>query len=313
MRFLEAINQFSSWRTFSVKPGTVRGYDRELRNFCLFLRNPEVERITITDVMEYLNGMRQLGWDENTFVPKGMALRKFFEFCGQQGLRVLEASLIPVPPKTYRIPRVADEQAYRKLLGVIPRNNDPRHIRNLAIVNFLWDTGARNGEIVSLNVGDVDCKSMRTLIATEKSRGRRPFREIFWTRETNDNLGRWLTKREELKQRMTFHDPEALFLSICSSGVHRRSGWRFNQKGILEMLRRYANKAKIPYLNAHSFRHHLGHHIIERGGSASDVMNILGHASLLSSSIYTMMTDRELQARYRKLKNNRPLASQSSM
>jgi len=301
MKLIEAINKFSAWRTFNVKPGTVRGYDRELRNFCLFLRNPDVERVTINDVTDYLSGMRELGWDENGFIPRCMALRKFFEFCQHLGLPALDASLIPVPRKTYKIPRVADEETYRKLLGVIPRNNDPRHIRNLAIVRLLWDTGARNGEILALNVADVDPRRMRALIGTEKSKGRRPFREIFWTHEANESLARWVAKREELKAHMVVRDPEALFLSISSSGLHERSGSRFTQKGVAEMLRRYANKAKIPYLNPHSFRHHLGHEIIRKGGSASDVMNILGHASLQSSSIYTMMSDRELEDRYRKL------------
>ncbi len=78
------------------------------------------------------------------------------------------------------------------------------------------------------------------------------------------------------------------------------------------MLRRYSNRAGIPYLNAHSFRHHMGHDIIQKGGSAADVMNILGHATLSSSSIYTMMNDKELEARYRLFKQkkivHRPLA-----
>ncbi len=53
----------------------MRGYDRELRNFCLFLRNPDIEQITLGNVMEHLNGMADLGWDRNSFVGKCMALR----------------------------------------------------------------------------------------------------------------------------------------------------------------------------------------------------------------------------------------------
>jgi len=61
MKFRDAIEKFSTWRRFKVKSLTVKGYDKELRMFCLFLRNPDIEAIALGDVMEYLNGMQELG------------------------------------------------------------------------------------------------------------------------------------------------------------------------------------------------------------------------------------------------------------
>lgn len=303
MKFSEAIEKFTNWRKFKVKGNTVKGYDLTLKNFCLFLRNPEIENISITDVMDYLNGMQELGWDRNSFVGKCMALRKFFEFYRLQRFPVIDEDLIPIAHKEFKIPRVATEENYRTLLTAIPsKTNDPRHIRNLAIVNLLWDTGARNGEILSLDVGDLQLDRMRAVIRTEKSKGRRPIREIFWTEETNENLKKWLSKREDLKKKMFFKDVDATFVSICSGGLKNTSGQRLAIKGVGEILRNYSNKAGIPAMNAHSFRHHMGHDIVKKGGSSSDVMNILGHASLASSTIYTMMTDKELEARYRQFK-----------
>ncbi len=292
----DAINQFSNWRQFKVKKTTVRGYDRELRNFCLFLRNPDIEHITLSNVMEYLNGMAELGWDRNSFVGKCMALRKFFEFYRLQGYKVIDEELIPIPDKEPKLPRVASDEQYRQLVAAIPQDtNDPRHIRNLAILGLLWDTGARNGEVCSLNVDDLDLNEKRAIIRTEKAKSRRPFREIFWTDDTNDYLVRWLKKRDHLTKVMKFEEPGALFVSVTSV----KCGDRFSIKGVGEMLRRYCNRAKMPYMNAHSFRHHRGHHIIKSGGSTADVMNILGHASVQSTTIYTMMHGKELEQRAR--------------
>jgi site-specific recombinase XerD len=151
---------------------------------------------------------------------------------------------------------------------------------------------------MSLNVSDIQLQRRRAIIRTEKSRGWRPIREIFWTDGTNKNIENWMEKREHLTLTMEFKDPEALFVSVCN----QKNGQRFSLKGVGEMLRRYSNRAEIPCMNAHSFRHHMGHDIIKQGGSSADVMNILGHASVQSSSIYTMMTDRELETRYRKFK-----------
>jgi len=299
MQFKEAIDQFSNWRKFKVKSQTVRGYDQTLRQFCLFLRNPEIEDISINHVMSYLNGMKDMGWDQNSFVGKCMALRKFFEFYRLQGYAVINEELIPIMQAEHKLPRVATPENYKKLVGTIPlKTNDPRHIRNLAIVNMLWDTGARNGEVLALNVADLDMERRRALIRTEKAKSRRPFREIFWSTDTHGNLVRWLKKRDELKKKMELQDPDAVFLSI-SEGPHETSGRRFTIRGTGEMLRRYAYKANIPYMNAHSFRHRVGHHITKSGGSSADVMNILGHSSLQSTAIYTMMSDVELEKRYR--------------
>jgi site-specific recombinase XerD len=162
---------------------------------------------------------------------------------------------------------------------------------------MLWDTGARNGELLSLDISDIDSARRRAIIRTEKSRGWRPIREIFWTDPTNRNLERWMAKRADLAMDNELKDLEALFISVCNF-----FGRRLSLKGIGEMLRRYCNRAKIPCINAHSFRHHMGHDIIRKGGSSADVMNILGHASIQSSAIYTMMNDRELETRYRKFK-----------
>jgi len=293
----DAIASFSEWRKLQVKESTVTGYDRDLRYLCVYLGNPLVTEITLDRIMEYLNGLADNGWDRNTLIPKTIAMRRFFDFLARQGYDVLDKELIPIPEKKYRLPRVLSEATFRTLLGTIPpRSRDPRHIRNEAIVRLLWDTGARNGEILSINVGDVDTETRSAIIRTEKSKGRRPFRQIFWTPETNGAVERWMRKREHLARLMPAIDPSALFISVAGS-VHRTSGRRFTIRGVGEMLRRYSVRAEIPHVNAHSFRHRKGHQIIHEGGSATDVMNILGHSCVQSTSIYTMMTGAELRQR----------------
>jgi integrase/recombinase XerC len=297
MKLIDAIHKFSDWKLLQVVPRTMMGYDFELRMFCLFMRNPEVEHVALRDVTDYLNGMKELGWKQNSFTHKCSYLRKFFRFLRLQGYSNLNEELIPIPKREFKPPRIATEDDYRALLGVIPQNRDPRHIRNRSIINLLWDTGARVGEIVALDTGELDHNRMRAVIRTEKSRGRRPFREIFWTHQTNENLGKWLDKRSRFRE---IKDPDALF--ICASS--HQAGQRMKIHAVAQMLRNYSRKAGRSYINAHSFRHHMGHDIIHRGGSSADVMNILGHATLASSTVYTMMTDRELEERYRKFKGH---------
>lgn len=293
----DAVASFTEWRKLQVKEHTVVGYDRDLRYLCLFLGNPEVTSIELDRIMDYLNGMADLGWDRNTLIPKSIAMRLFFEYLGRQGYDVIDKELIPIPEKTYRLPKVLSKESYDRLLESIPDpSKDPRHVRNAAFVRMLWDTGARNGELLSINVGDIHLETNSAIIRTEKSKGRRPFREIFWTDDTSEYIRRWIERRDRLAKLIPGFDAEALFVSVCGSR-HRTSGRRFTIRGSGEMLRRYSERAKIAYVNAHSFRHRKGHQIINEGGSATDVMNILGHSCVQSTTIYTMMTGKELRAR----------------
>ncbi len=303
MLFKDAIDEFSGWRQIKVSGHTVKRYDKVLRIFCLYLRNPHIESITLHDVMNYLNMMKDLGWKRNGIIIVTLGLKKFFEFYNLQKFSVLNEALIPTPRKEYNIPRIATVQGFNKLINSIPKDNKPHHLRNRALISLIWDTGARNGEIIALNVSDLDLNKRTALIKTEKSRGRRPIREIFWTPSTNALLKRWVQKRKHLLQLFTFEDLDALFVSISKCGQNATRGKRMSVVGVAELLRTNSNRAGIPTLNAHSMRHFMGRDIVNKGGSNSDVSNILGHSSLESSMIYTMMTGPDLQRRYDAFRN----------
>lgn len=300
MLFVDAIQKFEQWKSLKSKIGTIKGYSMILRQFSLYMRNSHIEEVKLDDVIIWFKMMGDLNYESNSFIPKSIALRKFFEFYQKQNYKVIDPWLIPLPRKIYNIPRIANEESYEKLLNVIPKKtNDPRHIRNLAIINLLWDTGVRNGEICALNISELKVEEKKAIISTEKSRGKVPFRQIFWSEETNKNLIRWLEKRDYLKKKIDFKEPNAVFISAYTQKV----GQRFTRSGLSEMLRRYSDRAKIPSnfaTNAHSFRHHKCRDILKNGGNSADVMNIAGHSSINSGSIYQMLFGQDLEDRARK-------------
>lgn len=297
MKFSEAIDKFCEWSSLKLKKQSVRGYGISLKQLGVYVENCDIEDVKIDHIVKWINLLIDVGYSNNALINITVGLRKFFNFYQKLGHNVLDYSLILVPTREHKNAHTVTEEDYKKILAVIPRNTDPRHIRNLAIINLLWDTGARNGEICSLNVDGLDLEKKKSVIKTEKNRGSRPFREIFWTEQTNKNLMKWIEERKRFLPRMI--DKTPLFVGISSSN----SGKRFSIVGVAEVLRNYSKKAGLKrHANAHSFRHHLGHDIINKGGSAADVQNILGHASLVSSSVYTRMNDKELENRYRIFK-----------
>lgn len=167
---------------------------------------------------------------------------------------------------------------------------------------------ARSGEIISLNVDDLNFNkdgSGSAIIKTEKSRGRRPIREIFWTARTGKYLKAWLKKKQEIQEKMVFEDTGAVFTSIRKCGSYDVRGKRMTGRGVCEVFRMISNRAGLPSIfNAHSARHYGGRKIIKEGGASADVTNILGHSNLESSQFYTMMWGNDLKERWQLFQNS---------
>ena len=293
----EADGNFISWRRIKIPEHKSKSHERELLNLCIYLKNPDLRAITIDDILCYLKDLLEIKkLHPNGIITRTTAIRRFFEYSRKRQWTSLDETLIPIPRPQFSIPRVIDEESYQKLINIIPQSlTDCRHIRNRAIVNLLWDTGARCGEICSLNVDSLDLKNKKAVIRTEKNRGSRPFREIFWTDETNKNIKLWLESRKKLTSKPFFSGTSSLFITLCG----HKPGIRLRVHGVEEMLRVYCNAADIPYYNPHAYRHHKGHQIGQTTGSAIDAMNILGHASLKSVSPYVATRGAELEKRAR--------------
>lgn len=310
MKLSEAIKEFVELKKMkgirSAKTG-VR-YESALRIFCLCMQDPELEELGFENILWYLNELERLGWKPNGINLIGLALRKFFEYCHLRGYPIsFNELLIPLKEKTFSIPRVTNIETFKKLLAQIPDNtNDSHHLRNRAILLMLWDTGVRTGELMSIDIADLDLKSRMALIKTEKSRGRRPVRQIFWTDETHKALLRWMEKLSEMKKKYSFADNEALFVSICKSSRQFVRGSRMRPENVAEVMRVLSNQAGLPVItNAHSIRHSMGRDTIKTLRSNSAVSNILGHSNLESSYVYTMLFGDDLKEQWQQVMKKR--------
>ena len=310
MKLNEAIKEFIELKNAKGPRSRKTGarYQCTLRIFCLCMQDPKLEDIDLSHILWYLGEQERLGWKPNGINLVGLALRKFFEFCHLRGYSIaFNEQLIPLKEKTFSIPRVTDLPTFKKLLAQIPDNTNESHaLRNRAILLMLWDTGVRSGELMSLNIADLDLKRRTALIKTEKSRGRRPVRQIFWTESTNEALVKWLEKQEDLKKQFNFADPEALFISISKAPKLLLRGSRMKQTGVAEIMRVLSNQAGLLHvMNAHAIRHSMGRDTVKTLRSNSAVSNILGHSNLESSYVYTMLFGEDLKEEWTQVMKHR--------
>lgn len=310
MKLSDAIKEFIELKKMkglrSAK--TAVRYECTLRIFCLCMQDPLLKDIEFSHVLWYLKELDRLGWKPNGINLIGLALRKLFEFCQMRNYQVnFNENLIPLKEKSFNIPRVTGIETFKKLLEQIPENtNHPHHIRNRAILLMLWETGVRAGELMSLDIADLDLKNRTALIKTEKSRGRRPIRQIFWTPQTHTYLLKWMEKLNELRGNFDFTDDGALFVSISKSYRLSIRGCRMTPRGVAEVMRLLSNQAGLPVIaNAHGIRHSMGRDTVKTLRSNSAVSNILGHSNIESSYVYTMLFGEELKEQWEEVMKHR--------
>ncbi len=298
MTLSEAVKMFDQYKRFEVKGITLARYRNDLRLLTLSLKNIDIREITREMIMKEIQTMDELGWDRKSLFQKLSAYRRFFTFLQKHGYQSLNPDHIPKVKLEFVEPRVLSEEEYQKILSVI-KEKGLFGLRNKAMIKILWDTGVRIGELVAFNISELPTESeggvWKMTIKTEKTRGKRPMRQIYWSDETNTLLHRWIDFRAEYAKEHKLKDPDALFIAM-----HNGQGRRLTLQAPEDMLVRYSRAAGIPTANPHSFRHAKARRIIEMGGSNSDVMNILGHSSLASSEIYTSMFGDRLKERAAK-------------
>ena len=313
MTITEGVRQFTEWRGYNKSFRTINGNLRDLTHFCIYLRDPDfpVEDIKVEDFMRFMTLLEKLGYDRNTLQKKAVSTKLFFDHLSDRGLKVMDGGLIPIPSKIFRMPRVADEESYKKLLAVIPEQGKCRPayylLRDKAIIMMVHDTGARNSEVTGLDIADLNLEKMSAGIDTKKSRGLIPFREIFWTKETNEVLKKWLEARTQLAKSFELLDKDAVFIGVKARGV---KGRRMAVSYVSEIFRKYSNKAGLEFPNAatnpHSYRHLLGRDMAVAREDAFAISSILGHARVQSSYPYTMLFGKQREDVYRRTRDQVP-------
>lgn len=292
----EAIERFIKWKGFSVKRATGRNYGVFLRQFCLFVRNCEIEEVKLNDIIDWFSLNLKTGFcDNNCLAPKRAALYEFFSFYKKDGHNTLEPSLIPSIRTEYREPRVADEKSYKKLLSAFTEDSINKK-RDLAGLGMLHDTGVRIGELLSLNLPDIDVKKKKGYVETEKVPTHKPHRRlIVWTFKVNLWLKIWLEEREDFLKN-TEKKSEAVFITLNRNN----HGNRLSDQTFREMLRVKSREVGIPYVNPHAYRHLFG---IEKakGMDISTLATAMGHGSINSTFIYSRPQEAELEKKLRKM------------
>jgi len=267
-----------------LAPRTVDAYRRDLTAIGGWLgRSPS--SASTEDLERYVSELRAQGLAATTIARRLAAIRSFFRHQVLIGLREDNpAAEVGLPRRARKLPRTLSPGEAERLVEAAA-GTTPRDLRDRALVELLYGAGLRVSEAVGLEKGGVDLDER--LVRSIGKGGKE--RIVPLGRSAADALRRYLGRGRPFLDRR--HRPE-LFLNA--------RGGPLTRAGAFLILRRLAEKAGLEpsRIHPHLLRHSFATHLLEGGADLRSVQEMLGHADLATTELYTHVTDRRRREAY---------------
>jgi integrase/recombinase XerD len=278
------VDRFLAVASARLAPKTIEAYRRDLKSLGEWLGGPP-SSATTEQLEGYLAELRAAGRAPTTIARRAAALRTFFRHLVLVGVRPENpATELAAPRRPRRLPRTLSPGEAERLIEAA-KGTTPRTLRDRALVELLYGAGLRVSEAVGLerSAVDLDGRLVRAVGKGDKER------VVPIGRQAVDALRRYLSRGRPFLDRR--HRPE-LFLNA--------QGGPLTRAGAFLILRRLAVGAGLDpaRVHPHLLRHSFATHLLEGGADLRSVQEMLGHADLATTELYTHVSDRRRREAY---------------
>jgi len=269
-------------RNFSVQ--TLRAYRNDLYQYLSFLVGEgchDLESVTRLLLRGFLAYLKKQDYSKTTIARKLVSIRSLYKFLCREGiLKGNPAENIRAPKLEKKLPGFMSIKQTETLLD-LPVMDTVSGVRDRAIMETLYSTGMRVSELVGTDIDDIDFFNE---VVKVKGKGRKERLQPIGNHAL-DAIRSYLDKRGS--------DNKALFLN--------KRGGRLTERSVARMLEKYVKMAGMSLnISPHTFRHSFATHLLDSGADLRSVQELLGHANLSSTQIYTHITTERLKQVYDK-------------
>jgi len=291
------IGDFLDYLTYerNVSPNTIEAYRSDLESFTAFLCNDyltvardqlDLARVDHLSVRSYLAHLGKRKLTRSSMARHLSAMRSFFKYLVREG--VVEANparSVATPRKEKHLPAVMQPSDVALLLEQ-PDTATPLGVRDAAWLELLYASGLRVGELVSIDVDDLELRAKLVKVHGKGSKER----IVPFGSKADTALRAWLAIRGEVAPNP---EEEALFVNY--------RGKRITTRSIERLFDTYITKAALSAgISPHALRHSFATHLLNAGADLRGIQELLGHSSLSTTQKYTHLNDWQLIAVYKK-------------
>lgn len=281
LSYLESVKQYSKH--------TISGYKRDLTKLSGYLLNIDIEdwqSVNEHELRTFVNSERRRGLSPRSIQRVLSTSRSFFEYLLVEGvIKLSPAQNINSPKSAQLLPKAMDADLVQRLLDFKP--NGLIEVRDKAIAELLYSSGLRLSEVCTLDVQDLELKE-RVCRVTGKGN---KMRVVPVGKKAIQAIRDWLIHRKELKNSKS-SSSEAMFLN--------NKGKRISARSIQLRLEKLCAQRGLPGINPHMLRHSFASHVLESSGDLRAVQEMLGHADIATTQIYTKLDFQHLSKVYDK-------------
>jgi integrase/recombinase XerD len=286
--FVEYLNFLIVERGLSKN--TIDAYRRDLSAFTTYLEivNGELLEIDPLTLEGYVSLLRSKGKSESSIARAVVSIRNCIDFYARESKTINPIKEFKPPKSAQRLPKALSIEEVNMLIDATTVSDDSASIRNRALVELLYATGARISEIVSLNLSDVSkLEGEEVLSVRLAGKG---------GKERIVPVGRFA--QTAIDQYVVRVRPSQAKLSEIALFVNER-GTRLSRQTMWKIISSAAKSACIDHVvSPHSLRHSFATHLLDGGADVRVVQELLGHSSVTTTQIYTLVTIDKLRENY---------------
>ncbi len=267
---------------------TVKNYINDVVVFLEYMTGnhiSKVSEITYDQVRSYLNYLYTKGLSKSSVSRNLSALRTFFKWLLREGeIESNPMVLVTSPKKDRTLPTVLGYQDMEKILE-IPDASTPLGQRDLAILEMLYSTGIRVGELVSIKLSDLHLQNrMLTIFGKGRKERNVLFGDVLCSKMT-------LYMKDGREKLLKGKSSDILFLNHYGNPLTTR--------GVEDILNRVIQKGSLDFsIHPHILRHTFATHMLDNGADLKVVQELLGHENLSTTQIYTHVSNERLRSVY---------------
>lgn len=270
-----------------LQPATRLAYEADLVSFADAMAQQGITSpndVTRDQIIDYLLAERERGLRVNSVSRRLVAIKVFFVFLQREGLLARNVTTVMESPRLWKVlPGVLSQREVDQLLEAASAGDTALSLRNRAILELLYATGMRVQELCDLQLDDIH-EDERYIRCTGKGA---KTRIVPFGASSHQYLERYLLKA---RPTLEVHGPSRhVFLTIRGAG--------FSRKRIWQIVRECAGRAGIrKTVYPHTLRHSFASHLLANGAPLRVIQELLGHADISTTQIYTHVDQQRLKA-----------------